>query len=126
MSCGGSDASLLGSAADVLLRLQCGVVAQIQLGAVGHRLVIVKDGGAGLALEVNAVLVLIGHFSYLNSHLDIFVDGVGNFLLSVFRHVNLTLMIERDLPVSVRYLECLVLLAQLRYELGQQVVGFEV
>ena len=123
---GGSDASLLGSAADVLLRLQSGVVAQVQLRGIGRRLVIVKDGGAGLSLEVNTVLVLIGHFGYLNSDLDMFKNGVGNFLLSVLRHIDLALMVERDLPVSVRYLEGLVLLAQLRNELGKQVVRFKV
>jgi len=117
---------LLGCAADVLLRLQGGVVAQIQLRAVGHRLVVVEDCRASLPLEVNTVLVLIRHLRYLNSDLDMFKDGVGNFLLSVLWHVNLPLMVERDLPVSVRYLKSLVFLAQLRNELAQQEVRFKV
>ena len=123
---GGSDASLLGSAADVLLRLQSGVVAQIQLGAVGHGLVVVQNGGAGLSLEVNTVLVLVGHLGNLDLDLGMLVDGVRNFFLLVLWYVNLPLMVERYLPVSVGYLECLVFLAKFRNELSQEVVGFEV
>ena len=77
-------------------------------------------------MEVNTVLVLVRHFGYLNSDLDMFKNGISNFLLSVLRHIDLALMVECDLPVSVRYLEGLVLLAQLRNELGKQVVGFKV
>lgn len=70
-------------------------------------------------MEVNTVLVLIGHLRNLNGDLDMLKDGVGNFFLSVFWHVNLPLMVERNLPVRVGYLECLVLFAQLRNELAQ-------
>ena len=108
-----SVASLLGSAADVFISLQSGIVTQIQLSAVGHRLVIVENGGAGLPLKVNTVLVLIGHFGYLNSDLGMFEDGGSNLLLSFLWHINLPLIVERHLPVSVRYFVGLVLLTQL-------------
>ena len=123
---GVSVASLLGSAADVLISFQSGVVTEVQLSAVVNGLVVVEDGGAGLPLEVDTVLVLVGHFGDLNSDLGMLEDGVGFLLLSFFWHINLALSVESHLPVSVRYFVGLVLLTQLSYELGQQVVGFEV
>ena len=62
-------------------------------------------------MEVNTVLVLVGHLGNLDLDLGMLVDGVRNFFLLVLWYVNLPLMVERYLPVSVGYLECLVFLA---------------
>ena len=77
-------------------------------------------------MEVNAVLVLIRYFGYLNSDLDMFIDGVSNFLFPVLWYINLPLMVEGNLPVRVRYLVSLVLFAKFRNELSKQEVGLKV
>ena len=83
------------------------------------------DGRAGLYLEVDTSLLLVGHLKDLNLHLGVLIYRLF-VLLTLVVVIDASLHVKRQLPVRVRHLELLLLLCHLHCQLGEQIVRAEV
>lgn len=94
------------------------VVAQLHQVNVFVGIIVEENGRAGLALEVNTVLVLIRDLGDFNLDFGLFIDRIYLWL-SFNLLVNLLLTVKSELPVGVRNLELLSLLLEFRAKLSK-------
>ena len=109
----------------IVLGVQGCVVAQLEKVDILVGVIIEKNCGASLTLEVNAVFLLVRHLKDLDLKLCALENGL-DIVLTVSGIINLLRDLEVQLPGCVRHLEYLSLLLHLLRKLGEQVVGTEV
>jgi len=91
------------------LNIKRGVVAELEEIDVLVCVIVEQNGGACLALEIDAELLLVGHLQDLNLHLRLLVDGFNLGLTFLCGLVNLLLNLEVELPGLVGDYECLAI-----------------
>ena len=109
----------------IVLGVQGCVVAQLEKVDILVGVIIEKNCGASLTLEVNAVFLLVRHLKDLDLKLCALENGL-DIVLTVSGIVDLLRDLEVQLPGCVRHLEYLSLLLHLLRKLGEQVIGTEV